>query len=224
MDEIEWNVVNEGKLFDAMVDHKPVGINKYFEMAIICEKLSESMQKEVEPEKIWDHLKTLYNLEALDESESIPFPNTEKNFTLPESEYGSLISKKEEEKEKVKAQAQKGRETPKIKEQQRKEEKIASKTSKETPRRDSKDSKDSKSSTSSKKEVKKESEKPKNTPKGRNSIATSANDKSGKGKSDDTPKLAKRPTRGSLKPNDDSGSSGKSSPITVTPSAKRRRI
>lgn len=45
-----------------------------------------------------------------------------------------------------------------------------------------------------------------------------------KSKNEETPRANKRPTRGSLKP-DDSGSNGKASPVTVTPSGvKRRRL
>ncbi|KAJ8952845.1 hypothetical protein NQ314_007451 [Rhamnusium bicolor] len=224
MDDFEWNVVNEGQLLDAMVGHKPVGVNKYFQMAFICDKFTDNLHKDIDPGKIWAHLETMYNLEALDESESIPFPNSEKEFNLPESDFGNLITKKEEEK--CKSQPQKGgRETPKLVKEVKKEEKTPIRNQKE--RRDSKEGKDNnKTSTTAKKEIKKEPEKNKAPVKGRSSTGTPKEDnKVLKNKSEDTPKPTKRPTRGSLKPNDDSGSSGKSSPVTVMPSsAKRRRI
>lgn len=45
-----------------------------------------------------------------------------------------------------------------------------------------------------------------------------------KPKNEETPRTNKRPTRGSLKP-DDNGSNGKASPVTVTPgNLKRRRL
>ncbi|EFA06618.2 MRG/MORF4L-binding protein [Tribolium castaneum] len=217
MDEIEWNVAHEGQLLEAMVGHKPVGVNKYFQMACICDKFADSCQKEINSDKVWAHLETMYNLEALDESESIPFPNSEKEFTLPDSDFGSLIVKKEEDKK----LAQKGRETPKSLKELRKDEKTPVRSSKEVPRRDSKDSKD-KTPVSAKKEIKKEAEKSKS--KGKSNSSTPREENKAKAKSDDTPKLTKRPTRGSSKP-DDSSSSGKSSPITVTPPVtKRRRI
>lgn len=201
-----------------------LGVNKYFQMAFICDKFTESLHKDIDPGKIWAHLETMYNLEVLDESESIPFPNNEREFNLPESDFGSLISKKEEEKSK--AQSQKGdKETPKLTKDSKKEEKTPIRNQKE--RRDSKEGKDNnKIPTVTKKEVKKEPEKNKVQAKGRNSNVTPKDDnKTSKNKNEDTPKPTKRPTRGSLKPNDDSGSSGKSSPITVTPSnTKRRRI
>ncbi|KAJ3647732.1 hypothetical protein Zmor_019594 [Zophobas morio] len=211
MEEFEWTVVNEGQLLESMVGHKPVGVNKYFQMAFICDKFAENFQKEVSSDRVWAHLETMYNLEALDESESIPFPNSEKEFALPESEFGALLAKKDEDKKSL----QKGRETPK--KEVKKEEKTL--VRKEVPRRDSKDSKE-KAPTSAKKELKKEPEKSKSKGKSSNSTPKEEN----KAKKDDTPKPAKRPTRGSLKP-DDSSSSGKSSPVTVTPpAAKRRRI
>lgn len=191
-------------------------------MAFIVDKFTDTINKDINPQKIWSHLETMYNLEALDESESIPFPNTEKDFVLPESDFGNLLTKKDEDKT-SKTQPQKGRETPKNMKEIKKEDK-ATPIKKEAQRRDSKDSKDSKTPVA-KKELKKEPEKTKPAVKGRNSVSTPKDDaKSGKNKSDETPKQTKRPTRGSLKPNDDSGSSGKSSPITVTPTVKRRRI
>lgn len=192
-------------------------------MAFICDKFTDNMHKDIDSHKIWTHLETMYNLEALDESESIPFPNGEREFNLPEADFGNLIDKKEEEKGKIATQKI-GLETPKTLKDIKREDKTSVRNQKE--RRDSKEGKDNnKTPSTSKKEIKKEIEKNK-TPKSRNSIITVTKDeKSPKIKLEETPKLAKRPTRGSLKSNDDSGSSGKSSPITVTPSnPKRRRI
>lgn len=247
MEEFEWTVVNEGHLLDAMVGHKPVGklkipypvlifiqvfwmfleflgVNKYFQMAFICDKFTDNLHKDIDPEKIWAHLETMYNLEVLDESESIPFPNGEKEFILPESEFGSLINKKEEEKSKLQT-GKGGRETPKLLKEIKKEEKTQVKTLKE--HRDSKEGKDNNKTQmlALKKEIKKEMDIIKKTPgKGRIVNSFPKEEKIIKIKSDETPKTSKRPTRGSLKPNDDSGSSGKSSPITVTATPKRRRI
>ncbi|CAG9764756.1 unnamed protein product [Ceutorhynchus assimilis] len=211
MEDIEWNVVNEGQLLDAMVGHKPVGVNKYFQMALICDKFATNLRKDVDPQKIWAHLETMYNLEALDENESIPFPNTEKEFSLPESEFGELLLSKKEEDKKIET------ETVKITKESVKKE-INKNTKDATPRRDSKEGAKDKTPANVKKDLKKEvMEKGGKSGKGRNA-ATPKEEKS-------TPKPTKR-TRGSLslKSNDDSGSSGKSSPITVTPVVKRRRV
>ncbi|XP_045474142.1 MRG/MORF4L-binding protein-like [Harmonia axyridis] len=227
MDDIEWTIANEGQLLDAMVGHKPVGVNKYFQMAFICEKFNNNINKDVDPEKIWAHLGTMYNLEALDENESIPFPNNEKEFALPEDDFASLISRKDEERKSL----QKGRDTPKlIKETKKepKEEKTPSRNIKDIPRRDSsssnKDRESPRSTVSVKKEMKKESEKVKLATKNRNSNSVSKDDPKTKVKIDETPKTSKRPLRGSLK-TEDNGSNGKSSPVPSTPgSVKRRRI
>lgn len=231
MDDFDWNVYHEGQLLDAMVGHKPVGVNKYFQMALILDKFTDHINKDVHPDKVWAHLDTMYNLEALDESESLPFPNDERDFSLPESEFGQLQLKKEDKAEAEKKNInQKGRETPKNMKEIKKEEKPITVNrnikEKETQRRDSKDSRDGKVTNSVKKEVKKEKDEKVSKPlKGRNSVQVSEDKsaKSGKVKNDDTPRPGKR-TRGSLKP-DDTGSNGKASPLTVTPnSSKRRRI
>lgn len=191
-------------------------------MAFIWDKLTASLNKDIESEKIWEHLETMYNFEALDESESLPFPNDEKEFYLPDSEFGLLKSKKEEKIEERKS-THKGRETPKNVKEPKKEEKTPNRNAKEMQRRDSKDGKETKTPPVVKKEIKKEPEKAKII-KSRNSSSSSKEDsKSNRS----TPKeegsrSAKRPTRGNQKA-DDSGSSGKASPITVTPSSSKRR-
>lgn len=180
------------------------GVNKYFQMAFIWDKFTESLNKNIQSEKIWEHLETMYNLEALDESESLPFPNDEKEFYLPESEFGVLLSRKEEKNDEKK-QTQKGRETPKNIKEIKKEEKVV-------PIKTPKEDKD-RATPTLKKEVKKEPEKAKIV-KGRNST--------GSGKEENNKPTVRRPTRNNQKA-DDSGSSGKGSPITVTPSAPKRR-
>lgn len=190
-------------------------------MAFIWDKFTESLNKNVQSEKIWEHLETMYNLEALDESESLPFPNDEREFYLPESEFGTLKSRKEEKNQEKKA-VQKGRETPKNVKEPKKEDKLQNKNTKEVQRRDSRDSKD-RTTPVPKKEPKKEPEKAKIT-KGRNSTGSGKED--GKPlrslQKEETTRSLKRPTRNNQKA-DDSGSSGKGSPVTVTPTAPKRR-
>lgn len=180
------------------------------------------MNKEIQSEKIWMHLEKMYNLEALDESESLPFPNDKKDFFLPDSEF-SLLKVKKHEKNEEKKNSLKGRETPKMKEMKKEDKTPARGTNgnKEMQRRDSRDSKDGKP-ISAKKEIKKEPELKNNKQvKGRASMNNKEENKL-KNKSEDTPRTTKRPTRGSLKPDD--GSNGKGSPLTVTPATKRRRL
>ncbi|XP_022921069.1 MRG/MORF4L-binding protein isoform X1 [Onthophagus taurus] len=190
-------------------------------MAFICDKFIDNINKEVHSGKIWAHLETMYNLEALDESESLPFPNDEKEFCLPEAEYGTLKAKKEEKGDDKKNV--KGRETPKNMKEMKKEEKTLVRTIKDIrERRDSRDSKDGKP-LSAKKDNKKEVVE-KGKIKLRNSIQNvKEENKSLKNIKEETPRAVKRPLRGSLK--DDSNSNGKSSPVNVTPtSTKRRRV
>lgn len=93
-DIVEWDVDMEIQLFYAMANHKPVGINKHFQMACIWEKLSNSITKEISTHDIWKHLDSLYDMAMLEDTEPIPFPNHEVPFSLPESEYGQLIKQK----------------------------------------------------------------------------------------------------------------------------------
>lgn len=194
-------------------------------MAFIWDKFNEKLTETVQSDKIWKHLETMYNLEALDESESLPFPNDECEFCLPESEYGALKVKKEEKNEEIK-NTQKGRETPKIVKEPKKEEKQINKNTKETPRRDSKDSKDGKSTPIAKKELKKEPEREKSkSVKSRSSVSAVKDETKSNHRTpqkEETPRSEKRLTRGSQKI-DDSGSNGKASPVTVTPNSNKRR-
>ncbi|XP_061723823.1 MRG/MORF4L-binding protein isoform X1 [Cydia pomonella] len=93
-DTVEWDVDMENQLFYAMANHKPVGINKHFQMACIWEKLSNSITKEISTQDIWKHLESLYDISMLDDTEPIPFPNHEVPFCLPESEFGTLMKQK----------------------------------------------------------------------------------------------------------------------------------
>ncbi|CAK1591210.1 unnamed protein product [Parnassius mnemosyne] len=93
-DTVEWDVEMEIQLFYAMANHKPVGINKHFHMACIWEKLSNSITKEISTHDIWKHLETLYDMSMLEDTEPIPFPNSEVPFSLPDSEFGALIKQR----------------------------------------------------------------------------------------------------------------------------------
>lgn len=52
-------------------------------MVCIVERLSKKLNRKINSEQIWKHLKTMYNLKALDDLEPLPFPNEESNFMLP---------------------------------------------------------------------------------------------------------------------------------------------
>ncbi|KAM9296486.1 MRG/MORF4L-binding protein [Gastrophryne carolinensis] len=79
-----WSPEVEVCLFHAMLGHKPVGVNRHFHMICIRDKFSQNMGRQISSKVIWDHLRTMYDMQALHESEILPFPNSEKNFILPE--------------------------------------------------------------------------------------------------------------------------------------------
>ncbi|XP_075133085.1 MRG/MORF4L-binding protein isoform X2 [Leptodactylus fuscus] len=79
-----WSPEVEVCLFHAMLGHKPVGVNRHFHMICIRDKFSQNIGRQISSKVIWEHLRTMYDMQALHESEILPFPNSEKNFILPE--------------------------------------------------------------------------------------------------------------------------------------------
>lgn len=92
-DEMDWTVEEEIQLFLALEGLKPIGINKHFYMACICDRLSKSLKREVSSDAVWAHLRTLYNLDLL-EADRTGSQLAEKDFSLPESEFSALMAKK----------------------------------------------------------------------------------------------------------------------------------
>ncbi|XP_062397513.1 MRG/MORF4L-binding protein isoform X1 [Sardina pilchardus] len=83
-ESVIWSQEVEVCLFHAMLGHKPVGVNRHFHMICIRDKFSQNIGRQVSSKVIWDHLSTMYDMQALHESEILPFPNSEKTFVLPE--------------------------------------------------------------------------------------------------------------------------------------------
>lgn len=102
-EEMEWSAEEEFHLFLAMIGQKPIGIHKHVHMACICKRLSSALKREVQPETVWAHLHTSFNLDLLEKSEPTEKSLKEQiEFSIPESEFSSLISKKlQEEDQKV---------------------------------------------------------------------------------------------------------------------------
>lgn len=94
MTKDEWSAEEELQLFHAMDGLRPVGINKHFYMSCISERLSKSLNREMPSDLIWKHLSTMYKLKELDEQECLPFPNEEREFSLPEQDYATFLNKK----------------------------------------------------------------------------------------------------------------------------------
>merc|ERR1712004_724631 len=87
-----WNVELEIALLHAMRRHKPAGVNKHFQMACIVEKMNSAITSRICVNQVWAHLRSMYDLQALNESENIPFPNKENDFKLPSYEFSSLLN------------------------------------------------------------------------------------------------------------------------------------
>lgn len=83
-DSVIWSHEVEVCLFHAMLGHKPVGVNRHFHMICIRDKFSQNIGRQVSSSVIWDHLGSMYDMQALHESEILPFPNSEKSFSLPD--------------------------------------------------------------------------------------------------------------------------------------------
>ena len=65
MGSLSWTADMEASLFYAMIDHKPVGENKHFHMIFIYDKYNNLNEKKINADQIWQHLATLYDLNAL---------------------------------------------------------------------------------------------------------------------------------------------------------------
>lgn len=115
------------KTIDEVVLALFTGVNKYFHMVCIWEKFRAATHKDVSLKPIWDHLESMYDLMALDDTEDLPFPSNEVDFTLPESEFHSLMKSRKKEEPDSKAKEQK----EKLKEVSKKD-----KDAKETPKKD----------------------------------------------------------------------------------------
>lgn len=98
-EEMEWSAEEEIQLFLALCGLRPIGINKHIHMACVCKRLSNALKRDIQPDIVWAHLNTMYNLDALNQMESLPLPQELSEFSMPESEYSTLITKKLQEEE-----------------------------------------------------------------------------------------------------------------------------
>lgn len=101
-EDMEWSTEEEVQLLYALDGLKPVGINKHFYMARICERMTKALKRDIAPDTVWAHLRTWYNLDVLDQMERIPFAEEQIEFSLPEPEFSALINKKLAETEEKK--------------------------------------------------------------------------------------------------------------------------
>ncbi|XP_065184107.1 MRG/MORF4L-binding protein-like [Sycon ciliatum] len=97
--EILWTADQESALFHSMQGHRPVGVAKHFHVACIAHSFSNTIGITVSPNQIWKHLRSMYDLETLDEREDLPFPNDETNFSLPPEFFDDTAEEEEEDKD-----------------------------------------------------------------------------------------------------------------------------
>lgn len=86
-EESEWSILDKLKLLQIVILNKPIGVNKHFSMVWIVDQLQAATGKPFTAEKVWAHLERLYNLKALEDFETIPFPTDEVEFSLPANEF-----------------------------------------------------------------------------------------------------------------------------------------
>lgn len=88
----EWSVQEEIALFQSMRHNKPVGVNKHFAIVKVVEQLKTSLGRHISVAEVLQYLETLYDVAALDEFETVPFPNEITDFFLPEQDFPETIS------------------------------------------------------------------------------------------------------------------------------------
>uniref|UniRef100_A0A8C5DKI8 MRG domain binding protein n=1 Tax=Gouania willdenowi TaxID=441366 RepID=A0A8C5DKI8_GOUWI len=116
-DPVVWSHEVEVCLFHAMIGHKPVGVNRHFHMICIRDKFSQNIGRQVSSSIIWDHLGSMYDMQALHESEILPFPNSEKSFSLPDDIIQEVKEGKLVPEEETKEEFRMERETPSAQEE-----------------------------------------------------------------------------------------------------------
>ncbi|KAJ8408000.1 hypothetical protein AAFF_G00262280 [Aldrovandia affinis] len=111
-ESVIWSQEVEVCLFHALLGHKPVGVNRHFHMICIRDKFSQNIGRQVSSKVIWDHLGTMYDMQALHESEILPFPNSEKSFVLPEEIIQEVKEGKLGAEEEIKEEIKEERDPP----------------------------------------------------------------------------------------------------------------
>ena len=88
----KWPARDEMKLFQAMRHSKPIGVHKHFAIISIVEELKSTLARHVTVAEVWAYIEALYDVAALDDFETLPFPNDVLEFCLPESEFPETVS------------------------------------------------------------------------------------------------------------------------------------
>ncbi|KAJ8305642.1 hypothetical protein KUTeg_016187 [Tegillarca granosa] len=93
-DQGVWTVDTEVSLFYAMRGHKPVGVNKHFQMICIHDKMNNTGTKKYSAKQIWNHLAWIVSTK--DDSK-----NDGKAESIKESQVKSNKQDKSEKSDKV---------------------------------------------------------------------------------------------------------------------------
>ncbi len=62
---MEWSLDDEIKLFHALMQFKPVGLDRNFQMLCLAYRLNSTEKLGYPVKDIWQHLSTLYDLDDL---------------------------------------------------------------------------------------------------------------------------------------------------------------
>lgn len=65
MSEVLWTPEMEIKLFHAILNFKPVGVDRHFQMIYICNMINSSLNDYTSIDSIWKKLDLLYNMDEL---------------------------------------------------------------------------------------------------------------------------------------------------------------
>lgn len=99
IEEFVWTPKDEVAFFQAAEDCKPKGPGKWFQMATICDNFYSYTGQLVSTKVLWDHLNTMYNLEALEDSENKLFSSAEYQLPVQEFELTELLNERKEKTE-----------------------------------------------------------------------------------------------------------------------------
>ncbi|VDP22943.1 unnamed protein product [Soboliphyme baturini] len=83
-------------LLSALINHRPVGVNRHFAMLCILDRLKQA-GIECTNDDVWTFLRTLYNLEKIEEMEP-PIPFIAKRIDF-DTQVGKFLDSKGEEEE-----------------------------------------------------------------------------------------------------------------------------
>ena len=93
-----WTAERELELFEALLFHKPAGLAKHFQMALVVSRLQQSSavdMKGVSAGAVWRHLDTLYNMTAANQVErpaELSNRAEAEEFSLPVRDFHSAIA------------------------------------------------------------------------------------------------------------------------------------